>query len=148
VPVPTDGAVFALPLIPYLLSEAVRRKQTLRMTELKQAFDFITNPALMAEAANAADKAAVQRWAAKWQPPAGPEWFIPAMRRLAGATVKAATDEDDPPIVLTGALSVPNSSLLMEGIQLAIKSLSSAPPIPSAERIALIHERRTLFAAA
>lgn len=140
-----EPALAALPLIPYLLSEAARMKVTLRMTELKQTFDFLTNPGLMLEAAATKDKAAVKVWAGKWNSPVGQEWFIRALRQLAGSTVRAITEDDDPPMALVVAPTQPDSPELKEGIRLALRVVRSTPAMQPDERAEVIRERRSIF---
>src|SRR6185437_3160556 len=141
-----DAAATALLLIPYLLSEAARTKASLRMTELKLAFDFITNPALMKSAAKTADRLAVEAWSGKWQSPAGPEWFIKTLRQLAGGTVIATTNEDDPPMALVVTATQPDSPELREGLRLAVHVARSAGPLSSQEKAVVIRERHSIFA--
>jgi len=140
-----DAAATALVLIPYLLSEASRAKVSLRMTELKLAFDFITNPALMKSSAKPADRMAVEAWIGKWQSPAGPEWFIKTLRKLAGGTVRATTAEDDPPMALVVTPPQPESPELGEGLRLAVRVARSAGALPPEDRLAVIQERRSIF---
>jgi hypothetical protein len=140
----TDTApLFTMPLIVHLLSASPR----LRMSELKRAFDFITNPALMQNAAAPVDIAAVKMWADKWRSPVGPEWFIPTLRRLAGGTVRAATDEDDPPMVLVVPPRPTDSPELKEGIRLALRLLpaTSAAAMQPQEKADFIRARRAIF---
>jgi hypothetical protein len=140
-----DSAATALVLIPFLLFEASRTKVSLRMTELKLAFDFITNPALMKSSAKPADRMAVDAWIGKWQSPAGPEWFIKTLRKLAGGTVRATTDEDDPPMALVVTPPQPESPELGEGLRLAVRVARSAGALPPEDRLAVLHERRSIF---
>jgi hypothetical protein len=135
--------LFTMPLIVRLLSASPR----LRMSELKQSFDFITNPTLMKNAASPADKAAVEAWANKWRSPAGPEWFIQTLQQLAGGTVRAMTDEDDPPMALVVQPTLADSPELKEGIHLALRVLrsTSAPTLRPQEKADLIRERRAIF---
>lgn len=142
-----DAAATALVLIPYLLSEAARENSSLRMSELKLAFDFITKPELMKDAANPVDRVAADAWSHKWQSPAGPEWFIKTLRILAGATVKATTDEDDPPMALAVAPTEPDSPELREGVRLAVR-IARAGAMSPKEKVEMIRERRSIFTAA
>jgi hypothetical protein len=140
-----DAAATALVLIPYLLSEALQTKVSLRMSELKRAFDFITKPALMEAAAQPADRLSVKMWNRKWQSPASPEWFIKTLRQLAGGTVRVTTNEDDPPLVLAVAPTRPDSPELLEGIRLAVRVARSTTAMPPEERTTVIRERRSIF---
>jgi hypothetical protein len=143
-----DPAATVFVLIPLLLSEASRAKVSLRMSELKLAFDFITNAALMEAAAKPADRVAVEAWSGKWNSPAGPEWFIKTLRQLAGGTVRATSNEDDPPMALVVAPTQPDSPELREGIRLAVRVARSAGTMPPEERVAIVRERRSIFATA
>lgn len=142
---PKADAVFATTLVIGLLSEAQRQKTPLRMSRLKQAFDLITQPAMMENAAPNASRGAVKQWAAKWQSPVGPDWFIPTLKLLKGGTVKATNREDDPPMALVGKLVEPDSSDLKEGIRLAVEVVGHAPPVPLETMKTLIRERRAIF---
>jgi hypothetical protein len=141
-----DAAATAFVLIPFLLSEASRAKVSLRMSELKLAFDFITNATLMEAAAKPPDRVAVKAWSGTWQSPAGPDWFIKTLRQLASGTVRATTDEDDPPLALIVAPTQPDSPELREGIRLAVRVARSAGTMPPEERVAIVRERRSIFA--
>jgi hypothetical protein len=140
-----DAAIFALSLIPFLLSEASRTKASLRMTELKRAFDFITNPSFMEAAAKPEHRMAVETWSIQWVSPAGPEWFIKTLRKLAGGTVRATTDEDDPPMMLVVAPTQPNSHLLREGVRLAVLLARTTTALPPEDKAGIIRERRSIF---
>jgi hypothetical protein len=141
-----DAAATALVLIPYLLTEASRTKVSLRMSELKRAFDFVTNPTQMIAAAKPTDRAAVDAWSGNWVSSAGPEWFIKTLRQLAGGTVRATTNEDDPPIALVVSPTQPDLPELREGIRLAVRVARSVGAMPPEERSAFIRERRSIFA--
>ena len=143
-PAPLDAAAFAMQLIVNLLSEA----PGLRMTELARAFRFITNPALMKQAATAADKAAVEAWASHWRSPAGPERFITTMHHLAGTTVKAKSGDEDPSMTLTVAPTPPDSPALREGIRLALRVVRTGPALPPEEHTALVREVRGVLTTA
>jgi hypothetical protein len=80
-----------------------------------------------------------------WQSPAGPEWFIKTLRQLAGGTVRATTDEDDPPMALVVSPTRPDSPELREGICLAVRVAHSAGVLPPEERAAVIRERHSIF---
>lgn len=145
IPSSQEAARFVLPLIPFLLSEAARTSVTLRMSELKRAFDFITDPALMESAAKPGEKVAVKKWSASWRSPAEPEWFFRTLRQLAGATVRATTDEDDPPMKLVVAPTRPDASQLLEGIRLALLVVRTATDLPPEEKAAVVQERHSIF---
>lgn len=142
---PTGDARFAATLIIGLLSEAQRQKTSLRMSQLKQAFDFVTQPTMMEGAAPNASRGVVKQWVAKWSSPIGPDWFIPTLKLLKGGTVKAASSADDPPMVLVGKPLQPDSPDLLEGIRLAVQVVGFAPPVPKELMKSLVRERRSIF---
>ncbi len=145
---PVDGAILATSLILGLLAEAARQKTPLRMSQLRQAFDFVALPSTMETAVPAAERGAAKKWAATWQSAIGPEWFPKTLRVLAGTTVRATTDEYDPPMALVKAASPPDSPDLREGIRLALQAVRAAKPLPPAELKALIRETRSFLTTA
>ena len=118
------------------------------MSELKTVFDFITDPTRMKRSADPGERAAVEAWAAKWRSPCGPEWFLTVLRQLAGTTVRATTDEDDPPMELRVPPKNPDTPELREGIRLAVLVMrsASAPMMQPDEQVAFTRERRSIFA--
>ena len=145
---PTSETVFAATLVIGLLAEAQRQTTPLRMSRLKQAFDFVSQPALMEGAASNATRGAVKAWAAKWHSPVAPDRFIPTLKMLRTGTVKATTNEDDPLMVLVTKPVLIKSPDLQEGIRLAVQVACSAPPLAKDSMETLIRERHTLFATA
>jgi hypothetical protein len=136
-------AAFARELIINLLSAA----PNLRMSELRRAFDLIVNPDAMIALASTTSRGAVQRWADSWHSPAARAWFIPTMEALAGGTLIAGGNDDDPPMVLKVSSAKPESPQLREGISLALQILRAAPTLTTGERDALIREVRPYFTA-
>ena len=145
---PTSETVFAATLIIGLLAEAQRQTTPLRMSRLKQAFDFVSQPAQMERAASNATRGAVKAWAAKWHSPVAPDRFIPTLKMLRTGTVKATTNEDDPLMGLVTKPVLIESPDLQEGIRLAVQVACSAPPLAKDSMETLIRERHTLFATA
>jgi hypothetical protein len=136
-PAPLGPVAFAVKSIVHLLSES----PGLRMSRLRQAFDFLAVPARLQQAAAEQDRAAVEAWLRSWRSPAGPDRFIPTIEQLAGGTLKATSSEDDPPMALVVPPQPPDSYEWREGIRLAIRALPDAPPLSQEERQALIDVR-------
>ena len=65
------------------------------MSELAEAFYLVTNPDLMKKKAKGGDKELAKAWAARWNEPANPDWFIPTLRTIGIGNIGADFDQDE-----------------------------------------------------
>jgi hypothetical protein len=144
----TEALLYTANLIVSLLSEA---GGGLRMTELAEAFYLVTNPALMVKKAKGADKELAKAWAARWNEPASPDFFLPTLRIMGPGNISAdPANADDPTLELLDGPK-PHAHLdLAYDAWLALRIASSGKPtaVKTEQWKEIVAEKDSLFAVA